>query len=165
VTDVRRLALEPLRVDHAAEMVDLLGDPRLYLFTGGAAPSPAGLEALYRRQVLGRSPDGTERWLNWVIRRSTDHRAVGFVQATVTTTGSAGRQSAELAWVIGTAYQGQGYAQTAAAAMIALLREMGVAAFTANIHPDHAASQGVARSLGLRPSESVLDGEVCWRSD
>jgi hypothetical protein len=40
-----------------------------------------------------------------------------------------------------------------------------VAAFTANIHPDHAASQGVARSLGLRPSESVLDGEVCWRSD
>jgi hypothetical protein len=34
--------------------------------------------------------------------------------------------------------------------------------FTAHIHPDHVASIGVARTLGLSPTSTVVDGEVRW---
>jgi hypothetical protein len=33
-----RLTLEPLRPEHADEMVAVLGDPALYEFTGGTPP-------------------------------------------------------------------------------------------------------------------------------
>ncbi|WP_231853758.1 GNAT family N-acetyltransferase [Clavibacter nebraskensis] len=58
-----RFALEPLVVGHAREMVGVLADPALYRFTGGEPPSPAALEARFARQAVGRSPDGTARWL------------------------------------------------------------------------------------------------------
>jgi len=32
------------------------------------------------------------------------------------------------------------------------------------VHPDHAASQGVARAIGLGPTRTMVDGEVRWES-
>ena len=80
-----RLTLEPLRVDHAGEMTPLLADRSLYAFTGGQPPSLAELRGRYQRQVTGRSPDGAEAWLNWIVRRRDDGQAVGFVQAAIST--------------------------------------------------------------------------------
>lgn len=37
-------------------------------------------------------------------------------------------------------------------------------AWVADVHPDHAASQAVARSLGLVASGEVVDGEDRWVS-
>jgi hypothetical protein len=48
--------------------------------------------------------------------------------------------------------------------MVGWLKLRGVERFVAEIHPGHAASQSVARKLGLRPSTSVEDGEVRWQS-
>jgi len=110
-----------------------------------------------RRQVAGESPDGRQGWLNWVLRDAAGAPA-GTVQATLT--GS----EAELAWVLGTAHQGRGYASEAAIAVRDWLRTQGVEAFTAHIHPDHAASAGVARRLGLVPTAVRQDGEVRWVS-
>ena len=76
-----RLTLEPLRVDHAEEMAPLLADAELYAFTEGEPPTLEELRARYVRQVPGRSPDGVESWLNWIVRRRDDGQAVGFVQA------------------------------------------------------------------------------------
>ncbi|WP_247704207.1 hypothetical protein [Streptomyces sp. RK76] len=42
------------------------------------------------------------------------------------------------------------------------LRERGVARFVAHVHPDHRASAGIARSLGMEPSEEVHDDEELW---
>ncbi|BEP15602.1 GNAT family N-acetyltransferase [Acidothermaceae bacterium B102] len=156
-----RLLLEPLRVDHAAEMVTVLAAPTLYRFTGGTPPTLSELEKRYRHQVAG-SPDGRENWHNWVLRRTTDGRAVGFVQATVS--GVVGAESAAVAWVIGAGFQGQGYAKEAAALLVERLAQWGVTAYTADIHPDHAASQTVARSIGLAPTRQMVAGEVRWRS-
>jgi RimJ/RimL family protein N-acetyltransferase len=66
------------------------------------------LRARYERQSVGHSPDGTQRWLNWIIRKRDDRTAVGTVQTTLRRerTGLA----AELAWMIGVAYQRRGYA-------------------------------------------------------
>ncbi|RII89234.1 GNAT family N-acetyltransferase, partial [Clavibacter michiganensis] len=41
-------------------------------------------------------------------------------------------------------------------------REDGVGVVRAHIHPDHAASEAVARRLGLAPTDERVDGEVRW---
>ena len=151
-----RLDLEPLRVAHAAEAARAFADERLHTFTGGAPADEAALRARYARQVAGRSPDGAQTWLNWMLRRRDTGELAGTVQATVV--GSA----AEVAWVVAVPHQGQGLAREAGLAMTGWLRAQGVPRLTAHIHPDHAASAGVARALGLTPTETVVDGEVRW---
>jgi RimJ/RimL family protein N-acetyltransferase len=72
-------------------------------------------------------------------------------------------EGAELAWVIGTPWQGRGYAGEAAVAAAGFLREAGVAPLTAHVHPSHEASQRVAARIGLTPSGRLdADGEEVW---
>jgi RimJ/RimL family protein N-acetyltransferase len=158
--ETARLTLEPLRVEHAAEMVEVLSAPALYEFTGGAPPSLERLRARYARQAVGRSPGGSQGWLNWAARERDSGIAVGTVQATLTTRD--GCIQAELAWVIGAARQRRGYATEAAGAMVRWLRTHGANAIAAHIHPDHEASMGVARRLGLAPTTVIEDGETRW---
>ncbi|HEY7630094.1 MAG TPA: GNAT family N-acetyltransferase [Thermoleophilaceae bacterium] len=152
-----RLELEPLTVDHAPEMVDVLADPSLYEFTGGEPPSEAELVARYLRQAKGESPDGRQGWLNWIVRRREDGEAVGSVQATLRRP-----DLAELAWVIGNRAQGYGFSTEATAAVIGWLGDNGVVEFEAHIHPQHAASQAVATRLGFSPTDSLKAGELRW---
>jgi RimJ/RimL family protein N-acetyltransferase len=72
---------------------------------------------------------------------------------------------AEVAWVVGTAFQGHGFAGRAAAAMVGWLRGQGVGHVVAHIHPDNAASSGIARRLGLKPTDVIQNGEVLWVLD
>jgi RimJ/RimL family protein N-acetyltransferase len=161
--ETARLTLEPVRPPHAEEMAPLMDDLRLYAFTGGMPPTLAELRARYEHQATGRSPDGAERWFNWIARRREDGLAVGFVQATVTEdTDQAGRLTAVLAWALWVRFHGQGYAREAAAEMISRLEASGVDRFAAYIHPEHTASMGVARALGLVPTDELVDGEVVW---
>jgi RimJ/RimL family protein N-acetyltransferase len=152
-----RLRLEPLRVEHAAEMVGVLCDAALFTFTGGSPPSRATLEQRYARQV-GGSPDPHEEWHNWVVRSGDGGPAVGYVQATVWPL----ERAAELAWVVGTPWQGRGYARDAAALVVEHLVATGVTRVVAHVHPEHVASQRVAASLGLRPTGRLVDGEQEW---
>jgi len=158
-----RLDLEPLRVEHAREMAPLLEDPALHTFIGGEPATLTQLQQRYQRQLIGRSPDGSQLWMNWVLRRRVDGRAVGTVQATVSKdqTSRVGL-IAEVAWVVATRYQGQGYAREAAQVMVTWLREQGVTTVRANIHPGHTASQMVARAVGLTETATVVDGETRW---
>ena len=156
VTSDSRLILEPLRPEHAAEMVAVLGDPALYEFTGGGAPTIDELRARYERQVVGHSPDGSQEWLNWIVRTTDDGQAIGFVQATIVA------DSADVAWLIGTPWYGCGYATEAARQMIAALGQRGISHITAHIRADHAASARVAAKLGLSPTDEIEDGEVVW---
>jgi RimJ/RimL family protein N-acetyltransferase len=160
--ETARLTLEPLRADHATEMVEVLADPRLYEYIGGAPPTPEQLRTRYALQVVGHSPDRRHGWLNWIARDRDAGGAVGTVQATLTATD--GRRDAEIAWVIGTMHQGRGYAKEAAAATMGWLRSHGTDTITAHINPDHEASMAVARYLGLAATEVIEDGEVRWES-
>jgi RimJ/RimL family protein N-acetyltransferase len=155
-----RLTLEPLRVDHAEEMVAVLADERLYAFTGGTPPALEELRERYARQATGRSPDGVERWLNWIARRSADGVAVGFVQAAIAE--DPPPPTAVLAWVVGVRFQGHGYAREAATALAAWLPTVSVARLVAYIDPGHSASTAVARAVGLAPTDARVDAEVVW---
>ncbi|MFF0743665.1 GNAT family N-acetyltransferase [Streptomyces sp. NPDC004111] len=151
-----RLDLLPLALEYAPEMAKVLADPALHTFTGGVPLCEDALRARYERQLRGAPDPGTD-WLNWVVRLRGEGRLTGTVQATVT------GEVAELAWVVGTDWQGRGIATEAAAGLAGrLAARPGIRELRAHIHPGHRASQAVARALGLRPTDTVLDGEVRW---
>ncbi|MFG6194003.1 GNAT family N-acetyltransferase [Nonomuraea sp. JJY05] len=145
------LVLVPLRPEHADEMAAVLSDPALHAFTGGAPLTAPELRARYERLVAG--PPG---WRNWVIWSREEERLVGYVQATID-----GR-TAEIAWVIGTPWQGRGLATASARALVDQLLREGIDTIVAHIHPDHAASAAVATSAGLSPTDRWYEGEVRW---
>ena len=78
-----RLELEPLTVEHAAELAPVLDDAALHEFTGGAPLAPAALTARYARLAERRSPDGHQLWGNWVMRVRETSMAVGTMQVTL----------------------------------------------------------------------------------
>ncbi|HET6685426.1 MAG TPA: GNAT family N-acetyltransferase [Jiangellaceae bacterium] len=161
VIETERLLLEPVRADHAVEMAPVLDDQRLHDFIGGRPATLEELRARYIQLVAGHSADGSQGWLNWVVRHRRSGVAVGTVQATLRSNGGV---TAEVAWVIAAAHQGQGYAKEASAAMTRWLCHRGVDALIAHVHPTHEASIRVARYLGLTPTDMVEDGEVRWTS-
>lgn len=157
-----RLDVLPLRVAYADEMAAVLGDPALHTYTGGTPETADELRARYGRQTAG-SPDPAVRWWNWVLRVRGEGRLAGYVQATVDVPGA----EAEIAWVVGTRWQGRGYAKEAAAGLVAHLLAAGpgtgaVRTVLAHIHPDHDASAAVAGAAGLAPTEQWCEGERRW---
>ncbi|MFD5078298.1 GNAT family N-acetyltransferase [Streptomyces sp. NPDC058371] len=152
-----RLDLLPLRVEYAEEMTTVLADPALHTFTGGAPARPDALRTRYERLVTG-SPDPGAIWCNWVLRLRAQACPVGTVQATIT------GEVAEIAWVVGTPWQGRGFAGEAARELVgALGGQPGIRTVLAHIHPDHHASAAVASSAGLTATEEEQDGEIRWR--
>lgn len=150
-----RLDLLPLRVEHADEMAAVLADPALHTFTGGAPLSRDALLARYERLVAG-SPDPAQRWLNWVIFLRDEDCLAGTVQATITD------QAAEIAWVVGTPWQGRGIASEAARGLVDWLATQPVRKVVAHVHPGNHASASVAASAGLAATDERQDGEVRW---
>ncbi|WP_329276473.1 GNAT family N-acetyltransferase [Streptomyces sp. NBC_01451] len=154
-----RLDLLPLAVEHAEEMAAALSDPALHTYIGGAPSTPDALRARYQRLVAG-SPDPSVTWLNWVLRLRADGCLTGTVQATVIED----RRLAEIAWVVGTPWQGRGLASEAARELVEWLsRRSSVRSIVAHVHPEHRASAAVARAAGLSPTEEEQEGEVRWR--
>lgn len=153
-----RFRLRALRVDDADTMVSVLADPSLHQFTGGEPPSRDELARRYAVQARGISPDGTERWVNSIVLLGEAEVPIGYVQATIPVDGD----TAEIAWVIGRAWQGDGHASRAARLFVEDLAHQGIRCIVAHIHPDHSASQRIASRLGMGPATVVVDGEVRW---
>ena len=158
--ETARLVLEPLRVEHADEMVLVLADRALYAFSDDeASPTLEELRERYARQARGVSADGRQEWHNWILRLRSSGEAGGVVQATVT--GDDAARTVELAWVVGAAHQGRGLANEAATAVRDALRDLRTTVI-AHIAPGHVASEGVARHLGLVRTDVLHEGEARW---
>ncbi|MFI0714335.1 GNAT family N-acetyltransferase [Streptomyces inhibens] len=175
-----RLILLPLLVEHAEEMAEVLSDPDLHTFIGGAPSSPEALRSRYERLVAG-SPDPTVFWCNWVIQLRDEGHLAGTVQATATATATADDHGsghgngygdeyghghgrvAEIAWVVGTPWQRRGIASEAARGLVSWLETQPVQAVIAHIHPDHHASAAVATAAGLAPTSHRHEGETRWQ--
>jgi RimJ/RimL family protein N-acetyltransferase len=153
-----RLTLVPVSAEHADEMAAVLADPELYTFIGGSPPTREELRARYGRWTAG-SPDPAVSWCNWVIQLHRPGCLAGTVQATITT---GDETAAEVAWVLGTPWQGQGIATEAARALVGWLGEQSVRSVIAHIHPRHLASAAVAAAAGLTPTGQLYAGEMTW---
>ena len=110
------LVLEPLTAGHAEAMFEVLRDPELYAYLDdGPPPSAEHLRGVYEELEARVSPDGSQLWLNWVVRPQ-GRAPVGFVQATVI------GADAWVAYVLAREYWGRGYAFQATRAVIDHLR-------------------------------------------
>ncbi len=136
-----RLSLTPLIDADAAPLAAVLDDPVLWTYVGGEAETAA----TFRRRAADTAPGR----FNWVVRQP---EVAGYVQASV-----AGGV-AWLAWVIGTGFQGRGYATEAAAA---IRDHVGVPARAA-ISEHNLASEAVARKIGLTPGDERVGDERVW---
>ena len=155
-----RLDVEPAGPGSAVELFEVLNDPALHAFVGGMPLDRAALTDRYVRLATRRSPDGTQVWANWLLRERAGGQVVGTVQATLPAGGpSAG--FAEVAWVVARRWQGRGLAGEAARALVERLLAAGWTV-AAHVHPDHLASQAVARAAGLSPTSVIQDGETRW---
>jgi RimJ/RimL family protein N-acetyltransferase len=72
---------------------------------------------------------------------------------------------AEIAWVIGTAWQRRSIATEATRALVEWLTRQPIHAVIAHIHPDHHASAAVATAAGLTPTAELHDGEIRWHKN
>ena len=152
-----RLCLDPMMASHARAMYPILSDQLLYKFTGDKPPeSEKSLEARYRYLEGRKSQDESQLWLNWLVSLEENNTPIGYVQATVS------ESHAEIAWVTGSEWQGNGYASEAALAMVQWLATNGVKTIRACINPNHLASQRVASNAGLSKSALVECDEDVW---
>ncbi len=151
-----RLELRPSEPAHAEALALALADPALHEHIGGAPSTVDEWRDRLEQWAARRSPDGAEAWLNWVVAERPGGTVVGWVQATVV------GPSADIAYVIGTPWQGAGYATEAARALLDHLATAGVREIRAYIAPANAASASVARRLGLSSDGAELDGELRW---
>jgi RimJ/RimL family protein N-acetyltransferase len=140
-----RLILEALRASHAEKLWCVLADPRIYCFLDAEPPaSQTALAEQFLRLETGRSADGQETWLNWMVQ-TTERHSIGFVQATVYAD-----RSAAIAFVLGADYWGQGYGREATNAMLRTLVESYLirGAF-ATVDSRNIASQSLLLDLGF----------------
>lgn len=143
--------LEPQVEAHAPEMFEVLGDPAIYGFENAPPESLPALARRYRALESRGSPDGSEQWLNWVVRLPGGSLA-GYVQATVLPTGVA-----FVAYELGSRHWRQGIGSSAVRAMLGeLAGAYGVETFVAVLKAVNHRSEGLLRSLGFEAADPGL---------
>lgn len=136
--------LEPQVEAHAPAMFDVLCDPAIYEFENEPPPSIAALAAGYRRKETRRSSDGSEIWLNWVVRLR-DGQLAGYVQATVMPQGWS-----YVGYEFASAFWRRGIATASLVAMFAELEEVyGVQWLVAVLKGANFRSLAFLRKLGF----------------
>jgi [ribosomal protein S5]-alanine N-acetyltransferase len=155
------VVLEQQLRTHAAELYPLLSDPVLYEFED--RPGPKSCAALFERFKMlesRRSPDGSEHWLNWVIRLG-DGRAAGSVQATVYQD-----QTANIAYILGRKHWGKGLAFAAVSQMLFVLAdEYSVTKLRASVDPRNARSIRLLERIGLQVEHTDDYGDLIFKGD
>ena len=160
IVSTDRFSLEPQTIVHAAEMFAVLSDPAIYQYENQPPPSVAWLTERFRRLESRQSSDGSEQWLNWVIRLP-GAQLVGYVQATITADGRAA-----IAYILHSAYWGRGLARRAVQAMIAELADHHqVRRFSAVLKRENHRSSGLLERLSFKAATPAQRAEFCADAD
>jgi RimJ/RimL family protein N-acetyltransferase len=157
-----RLRAEPVEPRHAAAMAELLADPRIYHYLPSDPPTRAYLEQQYDYLTSGKSPDGAEHWLTWILlprngeQDDGGQKPIGYVQATIKTINQP--EVVTIAYVIAPAQWRRGLAREATAAMLdTIFAHYDVRCVIAEMNTRNEASIRLAESLGFRRVDTVLD--------
>jgi RimJ/RimL family protein N-acetyltransferase len=140
------LTLEPLVAAHADAMFAALSAPEMYAYMPGKPP--ASVEAVrerYARLESRRSADGTQQWLNWVVRMRTGECA-GFVQATIHP-----QLTADFAFALAPRHWGHGVAfEACTTAIPALFADFDVTALYCTVDRSNRRSLRLLERLGFQ---------------
>jgi [ribosomal protein S5]-alanine N-acetyltransferase len=125
-------------------MFAVLSDPAIYEFENSPPESEDWLRKRYERLETRSSRDGTEQYLNWVVRLPSGELA-GYVQATVLP-----ERTAYVAYELNSRHWRQGLASDALQAILRELHEQyEVGAFVAVLKATNYRSEGLLRKLGF----------------
>ena len=150
-----RLVLEPQAAAHAEEMFEVLSEPAIYEYENEPPRSLEWLRERFTKLETRRSADGSEHWLNWVIRIPTSE-LIGYVQATVYPDGRAA-----IAYELASRFWGRGLAQAAVQAMIPALKEdYGARRLFAVFKRENHRSQRLLERLGFSVATPELHAEL-----
>jgi len=146
VIETANLRLEPLRKDHAAAVFAPLSDAQLYALMPEEPPqSLTALEKRYAFLELGKSPDGKEHWLNWIMLDGRTEEPLGTFQATVRDAAAS-----DIAYIVFSAHWRRGIATEAGAGVIAhVFGRYPTPLLAANMDTRNAASIKLVESLGF----------------
>lgn len=145
-----QLVLDPLVAGHAEAMFELLSEKALYRYLDYPPPlSVEHLRNLYARLESRQSPDGTELWLNWVVR-PRGQSPIGYVQATVTS-----HKTAWVAYVFSSKHWCRGFAMQATQAVVEhLASAYGIARYLATVDAENQRSIRLLERLGFHPAST-----------
>jgi RimJ/RimL family protein N-acetyltransferase len=136
-----------LRVpEHAESLFAVMSDPLLYQHVDliHRPATAAALRERIERNASGKSPDGTQDWLAWVVRNEIDE-VVGFVTATIHP-----NREADLAYGVASQHWGKGYARSAVEQLLPMLcRDYAVTRFCIVTERANVQSVALARRLGF----------------
>lgn len=153
-----RVVLEPLLAAHAAEMFEVLSDPAIYEFENAPPESAAWLTERFAKLESRVSPDGSEQWLNWVIRLPSGALA-GYVQATIARDGTA-----HIAYELASRHWRQGIGSAAVSGMLKeLATNYGVCTCVATLKEPNYRSFALLQSLGFERFGPSDAGEIVMR--
>jgi len=145
-----RLILQPLGPEHARELFPALQDAHLYRYIPVDPPlTVEALEAQYRAWAERKSADGSELWLNYVVRFRQTGRAVATVQATVKDEGEA-----FIAYQTFSEHLGRGYAREACRALTEYLARPDISV-QALVDTRNLASQRLLEAIGFDRVEKI----------
>ena len=155
-----QIVLEPQVAGHAPEMFAVLSDPAIYEFENSPPVSATWLEQRFARLESRRSADGSELWLNWVIRLPSGVLA-GYVQATVMQ-----GDVAYVAYELASRFWRQGIGSAAVNAVLAeLATNYAVRTFVAVLKARNFRSEALLVRLGFSPVPPPDVGPVTRESD
>lgn len=146
-----RLELEPQRAMHAEAMFAVLSDPAIYEYENAPPASLEWLRERFTKLESRRSADGSEQWLNWVLRQHGGG-LIGYVQATVRADGNA-----FIAYELASAAWGRGLGSEAVAAMChALTTQYGVHTLLAIFKRANHRSRRLLERLGFAAADAAI---------
>jgi len=122
-------------------------------------PDPA---IVTKRLVLSRiARDDVDELVAMLLNPALYH----YIGGAPASAAEAGDRACELAYLVDPPAQGDGFGTEMMSGFCAELHEtMKPAEFIAHIYPGHAASEGVAKALGLVPTSDRVAGEQVWRA-
>lgn len=160
VIETTRLILEPIKVDHAKEMVSVLSSPKLYTYVPQDPPNLDKLKKTYQFWSKRISPDGDEIWLNWAARLRESKRLVGQFQAGYKP------EESSIAYTIGLEFQRTGFALEALTGIFAFLMDkMGTTIVKAWIDTRNLPSILLVKKLGMKKVDILRNADHFKGSD
>jgi [ribosomal protein S5]-alanine N-acetyltransferase len=139
-----RLTLEPQVAAHAEEMFRVLSDAAIYEYENEPPASVEWLRERFTKLESRCSSDGTQQWLNWVVRLPSSE-LIGYVQATVFP-----NSRAAIAYVLSSKLWSNGFASEAVRAMVGeLVTHYDVHSLSAVLKQENLRSLRLLQRLGF----------------
>lgn len=143
----KSLILEPLNINHASRLFEVLKDPKIYIYI--PEDPPASEEALANKfAVLSKGAPShlDEIWLNFAVYDSEISKYIGTLQATL----FMNDKKASIAYILNSNYWGRGYATQAMSLMInKLIGKYEIIEFEACIDTRNIKSIELVKRLGF----------------